>query len=251
MLIGFRRSSPVANWQLEASEKCISSRQQWIIIVARSLSVDLGLRYEYFGPVHDDAKDLANFVPGQGPVIQGVNGPLYQSDRNNFAPRVGFAYQPTGRGDLVLRGSIGVFYDQINMSPFLDFRPPITAAQGIQGNPYGLAPVSTYGIGGSNGFTAGSGGTPQGDTWVAKQYVFPAVQACNDANCTNTPGFNLFSVNQNFVAPYFFNYNLQVEKGIGDKSVFTIGYVGSEGRKLNNVANINEFNAYPNYDPIS
>src|SRR5271157_4454218 len=38
MFIGFRPSSPVANWQLKVSEKCISSRQQWIIIVARSLS---------------------------------------------------------------------------------------------------------------------------------------------------------------------------------------------------------------------
>src|SRR5260370_32584953 len=61
-----------------------------------------------------------------------------------FAPRFGFSYQPTESGDLVLRGGFGIFFDQINMNPFLDFRPPIAAAQGIQGNPFGAAPVSTY-----------------------------------------------------------------------------------------------------------
>ena len=61
----------------------------------------------------------------------------------DFAPRIGFAYQLRDKGDVVIRGGIGVFYDQINMNPFLDFRPPITAAQGLQGNPIGAAPVST------------------------------------------------------------------------------------------------------------
>ncbi len=202
----------------------------------KKLSVNLGLRYEYFGPLHSANKDIANFIPGKGLLIQGAGlDSVFQPDRNNIAPRIGFAYQPTAKGDLVLRGGAGVFYDQINMNPFLDFRPPITAAQGIQGNPIEVAgaqtAVSTYTRNTYNWQTVQAGGTVS---------IFPGVTACADPNCTGNPGLNLFSVNQGFRTPYFYNYNLQVEKGLGNKAVFQIGYVGSEGRKLNIVSNINQ-----------
>jgi hypothetical protein len=205
------------------------------------LNIDLGLRYEYFGPLHSDRKDLAVFIPGQGLRVQGAGiDSVFPPDKNNFAPRVGFAYQATQRGDLVVRGGIGVFYDQININPFLDFRPPITAAQGIQGNPFGAAPVSTFSRGGYNWQTVQAGGAS----------IFPGVIPCADPNCTGTPGLNLFTVNQNFRAPYFYNYNLQVEKGLGKAAVFQIGYVGSQGRKLNIVTNINQNNEFPNFGSI-
>src|SRR5262249_44458938 len=63
--------------------------------VTRKLNVNFGLRYEYFGPLHSTKKDLAVFIPGKGMLIQG-NGidSIFPADRNNFAPRFGFAYQP-------------------------------------------------------------------------------------------------------------------------------------------------------------
>jgi hypothetical protein len=172
-------------------------------------------------------------------LVQGAGlDSLFQPDRNNFAPRIGFAYQPGGRADLVVRGGIGVYYDQINMNPFLDFRPPIAAAQGIQGNPIGAFPVSTYS-------TNRSGQTSY--NWDAVQAggnsIFSGVTACTDPNCTNAAGLNLFSVNRNFRTPYFYNYNLQIEKALSNFAVIQIGYVGSEGRKLNIVSNINQNNA--------
>jgi hypothetical protein len=57
-------------------------------------------------------------------------------------------------------------------------------------------------------------------------------------------------VSPNFRTPYFFNYNLQVEKSFGSAVVWQIGYVGSEGRKLNIISNINQFGAYPQFGPI-
>src|SRR5438093_9210198 len=56
--------------------------------VTRKLNFNVGLRYEYFGPLHSDKKDLAVFVPGKGLLIQG-NGidAIFPPDRNNFAPR--------------------------------------------------------------------------------------------------------------------------------------------------------------------
>jgi hypothetical protein len=94
--------------------------------VTPRLNPNLGLRWDYFGPLHNGTKDLAVFVPSAGGLkIQGNGiGAIFPGDKNNFAPRLGFAYQPTAKNDIVVRGGIGVFYDQINMNPFLDFRRP-------------------------------------------------------------------------------------------------------------------------------
>lgn len=209
--------------------------------ITPKLNVNLGLRYEYFGPLHSDRKDLATFVRGQGLLVQG-NGidSIFPPDRNNFAPRLGFAYQPTSQGDLVLRGGFGVFFDQININPFLDFRPPIAAAQGLQGNPIGPSAVSTFSRNSYNWQTAQTGGAS----------IFPGVVSCADPQCTGHSGLNVFGVNQNFRVPYFYNYNLQVEKGLGKAAVFQVGYLGSQGRKLNIVENINQNGALPNFGSI-
>src|SRR5262249_23444460 len=78
-------------------------QDQWQL--TRKLNVNLGLRYEYFGPLHSDRKDIAVFVPGKGLLIQGAGiDSIFPPNRNDFAPRLGFAYQPTEKGDLVVRG---------------------------------------------------------------------------------------------------------------------------------------------------
>ncbi len=226
--------------------------------VTRRLNFSFGTRYEYFGPLHSNKKDIANFIPGKGLLVQG-NGldSLFAADKNNFAPRLGFAYQANQKGDLVVRGAFGVFYDQINMNPFLDFRSVLSpAAQGIQGNPIGPNAVSTFGApfcgtladGTYNWDTVQQAVCPAGTANAGKanatSSVFGPVLKCSDPLCTSAPdGLSLFSVNHNFRTPYFYNYSLQVEKSVGSKAVFQIGYVGSEGRKLNVVSNINQGNA--------
>jgi Carboxypeptidase regulatory-like domain/TonB dependent receptor len=226
-------------------------QDQWQI--SRKLNLNLGLRYEYFGPLHNDTKDLAVFVPGKGLVIQGNGiGSIFPPDRNNFAPRFGFAYQPTAKNDLVIRGGLGVYYDQININPFLDYRPPNSAADGLEGNPAGPSTVSSYSAGGF--------------TWQPQTYIFPGITTCvtgnvaTDPNC-GTSTFGIYSVSQNFRAPYFYNYNLQVEKTLGNFAVFQVGYVGSIAHKLSVMLNINQppltggprpFAAqYPNYGDIN
>jgi hypothetical protein len=215
--------------------------------ITKKLNVNYGLRYEYFGPMSSDKKDIANFVPGTGFVVQGGGTPLFKPGKDHFAPRLGIAYQPTGRADLVVRAGFGVFYDQINLNPFLDFRPPVAAPQGIEGNPFGASPVSTYSLSGYNW------GPGPGQAQFGGASIFPGVQACSDPNCaaaTDPKGLGAYSVSPNFRTPYFFNYNLQVEKGFGNVGVLQVGYVGSEGRKLNIVSNINASGAYPNFGNI-
>jgi hypothetical protein len=210
--------------------------------VTKKLNLNLGLRYEYFGPLHSDKKDLAVYVFGTGLQIQG-NGisNIFPPDKNNFAPRFGFAYQPTAKNDLVVRGGIGVYYDQINMNPFLDYRPGGSRADGLEINPIGPAPASSFGspvCGGTsyNWQTVQNpvcpAGTPKAGQPNPTGSVFPGVLACKDATCTNASGLSAYSVSQNFRAPYFYNYDLQVEKSFGNLAVWQIGYVGSQGRKL-------------------
>jgi hypothetical protein len=196
-------------------------------------TLDLGLRYEYFGPLHSSTiPNLAVFIPGQGFKIQGAGiGSIFPPDYNNFAPRVGFAWNPYGSGDLVVRGGFGVFYDQINMNPFLDFRPPIHGADGLQDNPVGPNPVDNYGAN-VNGQVS--------YTWVANQQIFPGVTTCPTLSGCGGNTYNVYSVNQNFRTPYFYNYNLQIEKSLGDQVAFQFGYVGSAAHKLNVMENINQ-----------
>jgi hypothetical protein len=213
--------------------------------LTRKLNVNLGLRYEYFGPLHSDRKDIGVFIPGVGLPIQGAGiGSIFPPNHNDFAPRLGFAYQPTDKGDLVVRGGFGIYFDQINMNPFLDFRPPIAAAQGIQGNPVGPFPVSTYSKNAYNWQTVQTGGASIFNGVATCSTLNVATQAAGD-NCgapnyvTGANLFNVFSVNQNFRTPHFASYNLQIEKGFGKAGVLQVGYVGNQGRKLNIVSNIN------------
>lgn len=220
--------------------------------VTPKLNLNFGLRYEYFGPLHStNGDDLGVFVEGRGLEIQGQGiQSVFKPDRNNFAPRFGFAYQADSSGHLVVRGGFGVFYDQINMNPFLDFRPPISAADGLEDNPIGPHAVDSYSLNNYNWQTIQAGGAS----------IFPGATACL-GNYAIDPGclspsqlFNVFSVNQNFRAPYFFNFNLNAEKSLGNYAVWQIGYVGSEGRKLSIMQNINQNGAfgaqYPNYGSI-
>src|SRR5205814_3848122 len=76
---------------------------------------------------------------------------------------------------------------------------------------------------------------------------------CADPDCAalgDPKGLSAYSVNQNFRTPYFYNFNLQVEKGLGNAAVFQVGYVGSEGRKLNIITNINAGGVFPNFGNI-
>ena len=92
------------------------AQDEWRI--ARNLTINAGLRYELnTTPKEADSKiektfsqSLPSYLSGLSQFIDGRTS-IYDSDRNNFAPRVGFAYAPTT--NTAIRGGFGVFYDQI------------------------------------------------------------------------------------------------------------------------------------------
>src|SRR5215472_5556971 len=64
--------------------------------VSHSFTLNLGLRWDYFGPFDDQTNRISTFIPSQGGIVytgHGI-GSLYPSRYSNFAPRFGFAYAP-------------------------------------------------------------------------------------------------------------------------------------------------------------
>jgi len=197
------------------------------------LTVNYGLRWDYEGPLHDDKQDLSVFDPSKGGLVFQGNGisHVYPPDYKNFSPRLGFAYQPKGNGDLVVRGGFGIYFDTPNLNPFLDNRPANGAPNGLEGNPAGPSPVDT--VGPINYPTTGS-------TIVANQAIFPAGgSVCPTGNgCGQI--YNIFSVSQGFKNAYNYNYNINIEKSLGKALLLQVGYVGSAAHRLLTTADINQ-----------
>jgi outer membrane receptor protein involved in Fe transport len=215
--------------------------------VDSKLSVNIGLRWDYEGPLHNPYKNLSVFRPalgGTGIAFQGgAISNLYDPVYNNFSPRAGFSYQLSP--NTVLRGGVGLYYDTPNLNPFLDNRPGNGAPNGVEGNPGGPDPVTTATRG---GYT---------------------IQNGVDVFTTTTPSNSVFSIAKNFVPSHNLNYNFQLEQSISHKVVAQLGYVGSGGRHLLAIRDINQaapgiytssadqnatrpyFGAFPNYSFIN
>lgn len=188
--------------------------------VTRKLNINLGLRYDYSGPIHDGNKDLSTFIPSapSGLVVAGDGiKTLYPSDWKNCGPRVGFAFQPFDDASTVLRGGFGIAYDTVNVSPFLGNSFIFNnGPSGAEGNPAGTNAAPTLAL---NGFTLPTDGS-----------LIPWANSI----------YNLFSVSQNFKTPYLYNYSLNVQRSLGRAAVAQVGYVGSLGRHLLLLRDLNQ-----------
>jgi outer membrane receptor protein involved in Fe transport len=184
--------------------------------LSSKLNFNYGLRWDYEGPLHNPWKNLSVFRPDLGGVVyQGDQiSNLYDPTYTDFSPRAGFAYQATPT--TVIRAGVGLYFDTPNLNPFLDNRPGNGAPNGVEGNPGGPNPVVT--------------GTRNSYTIVEGQNTFPDSAA----------SASLFSIAKNFVPSRNLNYNLQVEQSLTNKVVAQIGYVGTEGRHLLSILDINQ-----------
>jgi hypothetical protein len=188
--------------------------------VTPKLTLNFGMRYTYHGVLHDANNNVTTFVPGTGFAGPG-NGldSLYPKDWNNFAPRMGFAWTPAKNGKTVIRGAYGIFYDV----PALNF---FTANTGLPN-------------GGGAGINANPGGPNPVYTITAKNVVFqPGVPVFGSAG--PTPPYGAFGIDQNFRTPYVQNFNLNIQRQLSSTTTVQAGYVGSLGRKLAVLRDINQ-----------
>ncbi len=219
------------------------------------ITLNLGLRWDYYGVIGEKNGLLSLFDPANLSVADGGSctdaecpaartvSQLYPKDYNNFSPRVSVAYDLFGKGKTVLRAGYGIYYDSFSMDFFGGQLPWPTYNAGPAYNFVGSGnPASIYL---SYDMTPNMGAVNAGGACPGGTIAIPNFAGwCADRLFQFSPGFgnDTFTVNQNLRTPYMQNFNVNVQQQISRNVSFQIGYVGSKGTKLAQYVDANQIN---------
>jgi len=221
----FSRSNRYHEWAVYFND-------QWKI--KPRFTLNLGVRYEYYGTQHNAVQSLdSNFYFGSGATEferirngrimlaqDSPDGKLWSTDPNNFAPRLGFAWDIFGDGKTSLRGGYGMAYERNfgNVTFNVIQNPPNYATVAIRNGvdvPAGTLPITLNNFG------------PLGGSGIAKAL----------------PQSSLRAVDPNIVNAYAHFWSLALQRQLGRSSVLSVEWSGSAGRNLYSIANINRIGA--------
>jgi outer membrane receptor for ferrienterochelin and colicin len=201
-----------------------------------TLTVNMGMRYNYLTPMKDAHGGLANFDPKLGIIQQGLNGigSVYNADPHDWSPRLGFAWNPHS-GSTVIRGGASLMYSRIDLFSMLSqvglsnaFTTGLAAipTQGIIPNGNINTTVSFYGGGQLNYNSTGP--------------VFPTL----DLACPPVAGSGcaIMGVPRNLKNPSVVNWSLGIQHAFGSNLTLDASYVGNHGRNALGVLDINQVN---------
>lgn len=196
--------------------------------VKKNLTLNLGLRWSYHGPLTSKQHNMYVATPGAGSAyLTGLTvapGASWNSEKSNFGPQIGFAWSPTfGKDKLVVRGGYGLNYNQleialsagINSNPGLNVYEDFTSS-----GPANIDPRIIYAT----------------STDLYSLYGYPA-----NPNTVSTFGTNgLPTTGSVSVAIYPHNlptmlthhYSLEAQYDLGKNWVASLGYMGSLSRNL-------------------
>ena len=209
--------------------------------VSPKLTVNLGVRWEYYGVQHNANPALdSNFYLGSGATLfdqvrngtvqianQSPVGGLWGQDKNNWAPRVGFAYDVFGNGMMSLRGGYGIGYERNfgNVTFNVIQNPPNYAVISVINGtdvPTGTLPIYVA----NNGPLAGAGSTCGGNPLVVP-----------GTSCFPNP--SLRAVQQNIPTAYVQFWSGAMDYQVLKNSVLSFEYTGSKGTHEYDIANLN------------
>lgn len=220
------------------------------------LTLNLGVRYDFYGYPVDTRGRLVNFLPEQfragttgapaGPpngFVQAGNGTLagvptvedtlIPNDKNNFSPRVGFAFRLNDSGSLVARGGYGIYYDRLSTryanTQLLNY-PYLALAVGLPGI---LRTMSDPFI-----------PVPQPGAFPVNPTIPSPLSPL--APIVGVPISGIF-IDPQLRTPYIQQYNTNIQWEFAKDYLLEVGYVGSKGTKLLQVITLNQ----PVYNPVT
>ena len=178
--------------------------------ISPKLTLNLGIRWEYNTPVIDKYNHLATFdptVPGDIRTASAQNPQIYSAPKDQFAPRIGFAYTPFGN-KTVFRGGYGVYWDEkllnIHLTPALS--PPFVVPLSFNPSSNGVPNISI-----SNPYGGSAASSFPSSTWIENPF------------------------RNGYIQQWSFN----VQRQLPSSMALTVGYVGSKGTRLDREYNAN------------
>ena len=231
--------------------------------VTPKLMLNLGVRYELTTVLKDRNNQLGNFDPSSTTGftqvgVGGFNAP-YHSDRNNFSPRVGFAWDVRGDGKTVVRSGGSIMYEQIPIISLI----AVGNQLGLNQIPTGATEIFMNGstqvvrpgpgnmgalnvAAGAGALTAGwQAQTPScvngGTTACGSIYPQSIFQLqCGDAIGNDPAPCNIEAVDQNLRTPYISTWTLTIQRAITNDLSLEVAYVGNHGTKLLGFQDVNQ-----------
>lgn len=215
------------------------------------LTLNLGLRYDLYGLPADTQGRLVNFLPDQyrvgappNGIVQAEGGQLagvptvtktlVPTDKNNFAPRVGFAFRLDDDGKLVLRGGYGIYYDRISTrfanTQLFNF-PYLGLGVGV------ISPLGPI----LPGFRALS--SPFLQFPLPNQFptaaTIPSPLSPLAFSTVGVPVSGIF-VAPDLKTPYVQQFNFGAQWEFAKNTVLEVGYVGNKGTNLLQLITLNQ-----------
>ncbi len=232
---------------IRSKNTAVFAQDEWH--ASKNLTLNFGLRYEYSSPKIDTKGRSFSLISGaqstrftgapKGLLFPGDKGAPTGSnfpDKNDFAPRFGFAYDIGGKGSTVLRGGTGVFYDILKGEDNLQFNgqaPFFGFTDIFPSTPSGL---TTTGAGiYENPFAATGTVNPFPSKPPAQNLDFAA------AGFLPFGGGGVYFVDPHLRTPYTIQFNLGLQRSVGQGITAEAAYVGSVSRKYTALTDSNPF----------
>jgi len=200
--------------------------------VTSRLTMNYGLRYEVPSP-YTEVHNLQNlWIPGRQSTVfptaptgllypgdHGVPRGLIPTERDAFAPRVGLAWDVTGKGRTLVTSAYGIFYDPYYTGEGGPLQTPISAPPYLQ--------------------------TPQ----ISMPNFADPYNGQNPFNGSFAQPMTLLTLDPNLRLPYAQDWNLNVEQALGNDWLLQVGYIGTKGTKLPRFIEANPTVYDPNLTP--
>jgi carboxypeptidase family protein/TonB-dependent receptor-like protein len=218
----FLSGSPVVflqgggNFAREIRDRALDAYGQDTYKINSRVTLNLGLRYELPFPSTERNNEVNLFVPGaQSQVLPsapagllypgdpGVPAGLIPTEKTAFAPRIGVAWDPRGDSKTVVSAAYGIFYEPFYTGEGGPLQDPVSSPPFLKTQQ--ISPVNSF-----------------ADPYTTSN---PFAQAFPEP-------MTLLVVAHNLHLPYAQDWNLNIQRSLGQDWLFQIGYVGTTGVRL-------------------